>query len=66
MREMKQRLMTIEEQLQRFQNEDHDEVSWKKLTLFMLIQCNYYRRRPKLTLSILDSSISSKLFSLEV
>ena len=27
MREMKQRLMTIEEQLQRFQNEDHDEVS---------------------------------------
>ncbi|CAB3983201.1 Hypothetical predicted protein [Paramuricea clavata] len=25
MREMKQRLMTIEEQLQRFQNEDHDE-----------------------------------------
>ena len=25
-REMKQRLMAIEEQLQHFQNEDHDEV----------------------------------------
>jgi hypothetical protein len=30
-----------------------------------LIQC-YYRREPKLTLFILDSSISSKLFFLEV
>jgi hypothetical protein len=31
----------------------------------LLIQC-YYRRKPKLTLFLLDSSISSKLFSLEV
>ena len=39
MREMKQRLMEIEEQLQRFQNEDHNEVSWRifiQLALFIL------------------------------
>lgn len=32
MRDMKQRLMLIEEQLQRFQNDDHDDVSWKTKT----------------------------------